>query len=447
MARKKVKVNTFKFIPFSRKQMKLLTWWQDNSPVKDKFMMIADGSIRSGKTVVCALSFILYVMSHFNQQNAALCGKTVMSVRRNVLNVLKQMLPALGYEIIDHRNENYFEVIKGDIVNYVYLFGGKDEASQDLVQGLTLCSLFLDEVALMPESFYNQTTARLSIEGAKIWTSSNPNSPYHWFYRNVLKHLNEKDGLYVHFTLDDNPSLSDKIKDRYKTMYQGVWKKRFIEGKWSIADGLIYDMFDNKKNIIAPSDIPYDYAVDYRIGVDYGTGNATVFLLCIKTGEGKIYVCKEYYFAGRKEAQEQGDYDIQKTDLEYSYDMKEFIADSYIKTNKSYREIPIIVDPSASSFKLQLRKLHFKTKNAINDVIDGIRTVATYFSKGDLIISSECENLLREIHTYIWDEKAQMRGIDAPVKVNDHCVDALRYAVMNLRDKENIGRVALNVGI
>ena len=180
--------------------------------------------------------------------------------------------------------------------------------------------------------------------------------------------------------------------------------------KWVVANGLIYDMFSKSNNVVEPEEIPYESATDWCIGVDYGTGNATVFLLCMKTATGKSYVCKEYYFAGRKEAQEQNDYEAQKTDLEFAEDMREFIADNYNLTDKTQRQIDILVDPAASSFKLQLRRFHMRAKNAKNEVLDGIRTVATYMGEGDLKISSECTHLLNEIHTYMWDEKAQAKG-------------------------------------
>ena len=188
------KINAFEFKPFSDRQLKLLAGWQDDSPINERFICVADGAIRSGKSVVCVLSFILYVMTHFNQQQAAIAGKTVMSVRRNIVNPLKQILLTIGYELIEHRSENYLEIIDGETTNFVYLFGGRDESSQDLVQGLTLCAVFLDEVALMPESFYNQITARTSISKAKLWTSSNPSSTYHWFYTKVQKTLSELHG-------------------------------------------------------------------------------------------------------------------------------------------------------------------------------------------------------------------------------------------------------------
>ena len=198
-------------------------------------LYLTDDFIVTHNTIACITSFILYVMTNYNYMNAAVSGKTVLSLRRNIVQPLKQIAKTLNMEIIDHRSENYLEVIKGDVSNYLYLFGGKDEASQDLVQGLTLCSCFLDEVALMPESFYNQITARLSVEGAKVWTTSNPSNPQHWFYKNVICKLEDMNGLYVHFTMDDNPSLSDDVKERYKSMYSGVWAKRFIEGLVTLA--------------------------------------------------------------------------------------------------------------------------------------------------------------------------------------------------------------------
>lgn len=424
MANKKdTKVTGFQFTEFSKKQLKVLTWGAEDSPTKGRFMLVADGSVRSGKTVICSLSFILHTMSNFNGMNFAICGKSSGAVRRNVINVLKQMLLSLGYTYVDHRADNYLEVSKGNVFNLYHIFGAKDESSADLIQGLTLAGVYFDEIALLPESFFNQATARLSVEGAKVYCCCNPASPYHWFYQKVLKHLKEKNGTYVHFTMDDNLSLSQEVKDRYKTLYSGVFKKRFIEGKWVTADGLIYDMFDDKENIISPDEIPYEKAKKWCIGVDYGTGNATCFLLGFKDSEGNIYICKEYYFEGRKEAQANGDYDCQKTDLEFTEDMRQFIADNQQHTGLTYRNIDIMVDPAAASFKLQLRRYHMKSKNADNNVINGIRTMATFIGSRNFFVSSECSNLIKEIHTYSWDEKAQAHGEDKPIKRFDHaCV-------------------------
>lgn len=173
------KGQTFHFSPFSRKQKQVLTWWCKDSPVHDKDGIIADGAIRSGKTVSMSLSFAMWAMSTFNGQNFAMCGKTIGSFRRNVLFWLKLMLKSRGYSVIDRRADNLIIIRKGDTENYFYIFGGKDERSQDLIQGITLAGVFFDEVALMPESFVNQATGRCSVEGSKFWFNCNPDGPYH----------------------------------------------------------------------------------------------------------------------------------------------------------------------------------------------------------------------------------------------------------------------------
>lgn len=224
--------------------------------------------------------------------------------------------------------------------------------------------------------------------------------------------------------MDDNLSLSDNVKQRYAKMYSGVFAKRYIEGKWVVADGLIYDMF-KKEHIIEPEEIPYDDIHNWCIGVDYGTGNATVFLLMGKDSNGIIYICKEYYFAGRQEAQKENNYDAQKTDGEFTSDMKDFINENYNLTGKVYRSglngMQIVVDPAAASFILEMRRKRLSVKRADNSVLDGIRTVATYMGEDRLRISTECTNTLREIHSYSWDSKAQLHGDDRPTKKDDHC--------------------------
>ena len=228
----------FKFKPFSEKQLKILTWWMPSSPVHELDGIIADGAIRSGKTLSMSLSFVIWAMDIFNGQNLGMCGKTIGSFRRNVLFWLKLMLRSRGYGVVDHRADNLLMVSKRGVANYFYIFGGKDERSQDLIQGITLAGLLVDEVALMPESFINQATGRCSVEGSKFWFNCNPEGPFHWFKTNWIDKADEKGLLYLHFTMDDNLSLSEKIKARYRSLYSGVFYKRYILGLWVIAEGL-----------------------------------------------------------------------------------------------------------------------------------------------------------------------------------------------------------------
>lgn len=432
------KGQTFHFSPFSRKQKQVLTWWCKDSPVHDKDGIIADGAIRSGKTVSMSLSFAMWAMSTFNGQNFAMCGKNIGSFRRNVLFWLKLMLKSRGYSVIDRRADNLIIIRKGDTENYFYIFGGKDERSQDLIQGITLAGVFFDEVALMPESFVNQATGRCSVEGSKFWFNCNPDGPYHWFKVNWIdkstgylgkerveqirkkaaeegKDPGLKEILYLHFTMDDNLSLSEEIKARYRSMYIGVFFKRYILGLWAAAEGVIYDMFDPEKHVKNIKEFFQILVNGNRyVSCDYGTQNATVFLLWNKGIDGKWYCIREYYYSGRDKGK-------QKTDAEYADDLKKWLDGTRIKA--------MIVDPSAASFIAELRKRGYKVIKANNDVLDGIRLVGMLLNLEMLIFSSSCTETIKEFASYIWDEKAAEHGEDKPVKQHDHGCDAVRYFV------------------
>ncbi len=393
------KGQTFHFSPFSRKQKQVLTWWCKDSPVHDKDGIIADGAIRSGKTVSMSLSFAMWAMSTFNGQNFAMCGKTIGSFRRNVLFWLKLMLKSRGYSVIDRRADNLIIIRKGDTENYFYIFGGKDERSQERIQGIPLAGVFFDEVALMPESFVNQATGRCSVEGSKFWFNCNPDGPYHWFkvkwidkstgylgkerVEQIRKKAAEegkdpglKEILYLHFTMDDNLSLSEEIKARYRSMYIGVFFKRYILGLWAAAEGVIYDMFDPEKHVKNIKEFFQILVNGNRyVSCDYGTQNATVFLLWNKGIDGKWYCIREYYYSGRDKGK-------QKTDAEYADDLKKWLDGTRIKA--------MIVDPSAASFIAELRKRGYKVIKANNDVLDGIRLVGMLLNLEMLIFSSSC---------------------------------------------------------
>ncbi|CUN12333.1 phage terminase%2C large subunit%2C PBSX family [Turicibacter sanguinis] len=398
----------FKFQPFSKKQKKILTWWMPNSPMQDKDGIIADGAIRSGKTVSMSLSYVLWAMESFDGQNFGMCGKTIGSFRRNVLFWLKLMLVSRGYRVTDQRADNLLVVQRGDVVNYFYIFGGKDERSQDLIQGITLAGCFFDEVALMPQSFVNQATGRCSVDGSKYWFNCNPDGPFHWFKMEWIDKKVDKNILYLHFTMDDNLSLSERVKERYRKMYSGVFYERYILGKWKVAEGVIYSMFDTAKHL---KEIVDDLKGEYYVSIDYGTQNATVFLLWLKTKE-MSYCLKEYYYSGREEG-------IQKTDSEFADDLEDF--------TKDYKIRRVIVDPSAASFIAELKKRKFNIKKAKNDVLDGIRFTASLLSECKIFFSKKCTNTIKEFNSYVWDEKAANRGEDKPVKENDHAMDAVRY--------------------
>ena len=406
----------FKFKPFSRKQVKALNWWMDDSPVADADGIICDGAIRSGKTLCMSLSFCLWAMNSFDRENFAICGKTVGSCRRNVLFWLKIMLGSDGWLCTEKRNENLLIISKGNRENYFYIFGGKDERSQDLIQGITLAGVFLDEVALMPESFVNQATGRCSVDGSKLWFNCNPEFPSHWFKTGWIDKADEKGLLYLRFVMDDNLSLSETIKARYRRMYTGVWYDRYILGLWVLAQGLIYPNFQEAIEEPPVEDMskPETMPTQYGLSIDYGTQNAFAAILWAKYGT-VWWAIKEYYYSGR-------DSGVQKTDAEYGDDLDAFI-DGIAEESK----IETVIDPSAASFIALLRKKsRYKVRPADNAVLDGIRETATAMHEGRIKFSPALVYWRREIEGYIWDEKADD---DHPVKVNDHAMDATRYWV------------------
>jgi PBSX family phage terminase large subunit len=406
MRRARLKQNAFEFKPFSVKQKKVLTWWCKDSPVKDKDGIVADGAIRSGKTLCMSLSFVLWAMSTFNQQNLGMAGKTIGSFRRNVLFWLKLMLKSRKYHVIDHRTDNMIEVSKNGVTNYFYIFGGKDERSQDLIQGITLAGMFFDEVALMPESFVNQATGRCSVDESKYWFNCNPDNPRHWFKLNWIDKAKEKNLVYLHFTMDDNLSLSPKIKQRYWSMYVGVFFKRFIEGIWCVADGLVYSMFDEDKHVIH-GECPYSPM--HHVSIDYGTVNP--FSAGMWGFDGKRAIReRELYYNGREKG-------VRLDDETYYQKLKELIGDTPIEY--------IIIDPSAASF-IEVIKKHgeYMVKGAKNDVLDGIRVTTTFLNTGRLFVHESCTNTIEEFGLYSWDEES---GDDKVIKENDHAMDDTRY--------------------
>lgn len=401
-----VRRHTYEFKPFSRKQKQVLTWWCPDSPVKDKDGIICDGAIRSGKTLCMSLSYVLWAMTTFDKMNLGMAGKTIGSFRRNVLTELVVMLRSFGYAVRDHRADNYLEVSRGKRTNYFYVFGGKDESSQYLIQGITLAGMFFDEVALMPESFVNQATGRCSVAGSKFWFNCNPDNPRHWFKLNWVDKLEEKNMLHLHFTMDDNLSLAEEIKERYRTRFTGVFYKRYILGLWCVADGLVYSMFDESRHIIRGA---CPVSSMHIVSVDYGTVNPFSVGLWGFDGTRAIRE-REIYYNGRERGE-------RKDDEAYYQMMDEMIGELPVEC--------IIVDPSAASF-IETIKKHGKylVKGANNDVLDGIRITTTFLNSGRILIHESCENTIEEFGLYSWDEES---GEDKVIKENDHAMDDIRY--------------------
>lgn len=395
-----------KFKPFSKKQLTVLNWWCEASAYKDRNGLICDGAVRSGKTLCMSLSFIFWAFYRFSDTSFAMCGKTISSLRRNVVTPIIPLLNSLGFTVNEKLSRNLIEIEKDSITNRFYIFGGRDESSASLIQGMTLGGVLFDEVALMPRSFVEQALARCSLEGSKFWFNCNPEHPFHWFYNEWIKKSDEKNMLYLHFSMNDNPSLSPEIKCRYENLYTGAFYERFIEGKWVAADGLVYPMFSKESNVKTS-----DSFSEYYLSCDYGTVNPFSLGLWGK-GDDAWYRIDEYYHSSR-------DRGVQLTDEEYYTHLKELVGDRTITA--------LIVDPSAASF-IETVKRHneFTVIKAQNDVLTGINRVCQALKNREIFISPDCTDTLREFAIYRWDNDIKR---DAPKKENDHAMDDIRYFV------------------
>ena len=391
---------------FGEKQLYTLTWWSD-AAMHDYDAIICDGSIRAGKTMTMAVSFILWAFTAFDKQVFAICGKTIESVRRNIVTHLPQWLDGI-VRIQERRSENLLIISFAGKTNRFYLFGGKDEGSAALIQGMTLAGVMFDEVALMPRSFVEQALARCSVERSKFWFNCNPDTPEHWFYREWIQKHKKKNALYLHFTMKDNKSLSEKVKKRYENMYSGVFYDRFIRGLWVVAEGLVYDFFQSKKETIIKTVDMNDYN-EFYVSIDYGTINPCSMGLWGVNSEGAARI-RESYFDSRKEGR-------QRTDEEHYQALVELVEDLSIAR--------VVVDPSAASFIECIRRHgEFRVKPAINSVIDGIRITSSLLNAGMIRIDPSCKDCIHEFGLYRWDEK---KTADTVLKENDHAMDEVRY--------------------
>lgn len=397
------------YVNFSDKQLKAMNWWLSDTRGKSNGI-VADGAVRSGKTLSLSLSFILWSCNKFANQNFAICGRTIQSCMRNVVTPLLSVLEPEGYKVKINGSQNWLEVTTGEVTNRYYIFGGENESSQYLIQGITLAGILFDEVALMTESFVNQALARCSVSGAKFWFNCNPDNPNHWFYTKFIEKKDEVRLEYLHFTMDDNPSLTEDVKERYRLMYSASpsFYSRYIEGLWTASIGAVYSLFDKSVHVVETENRPY---TEYQISIDYGTRNPFSMGLW-GYYNGVWYRVKEYYYSAREKGK-------MKTDDEYYNDLEEFAKDLPIKK--------IIIDPSAASFiELIRRKGKYITRKAVNDVIEGIQSVALALQRGDIKINDCCKDSIREFSLYKWNEKANE---DQVIKENDHAMDDIRYFV------------------
>jgi len=361
------------------------------------------GAVRSGKTFSSIRKF-LDRLKHGVPGDAMIIGVNRGSIHRNVLS---HMYKTIGFPCPSPMS-NKTTLYGRDI----YFVGAPDVSAVTTIQGSTLAYAYVDEATCIPEPFWKMLETRLSVPGAQLFATCNPEGPAHWLKKEYLDRSHQHDLISWQFNLDDNPVLDEKYKTAIKNSFSGMWYKRYILGEWSLATGAIYDTYDELNEYSQDYPNPNYYIV----GIDYGTTNATAAVLCgisPKTWP-QVHVEAEYYYDSAKSGRA-------KTDAELVKDIKSFIG---------YKNISAIyLDPAAASFKIALRQADLPVIDANNDVLPGIKTVGKFIAGKNIAIHKGCSTLREHIQSYAWDPKAADKGEDKPIKKNDHILDALRYAI------------------
>lgn len=388
-----------------------------------------EGAVRSSKTISSIMVWLRYIRSG-PPGALAMIGKTERTLKRNIIDVIEQMV---GKKRCVYRAGAGEVTILGRLI---YVAGANDEKAVDKIKGLTLAGAYMDEVTTYPETFFRMVETRLSVEGAQWFGTTNPEGPNHYLKKEYLNrarlHLKRdgtlvetqaEDALDLHrfsFTLDDNPSLPAAYVASLRKSHQGLFFRRYILGEWCLAEGVIYDAFDEAKHVV---DLLPEMARWMCVGLDYGTVNPFAALLIGIGTDDRLYVASEYRHDSRIARR-------QLTDAQYSLGMRRWLASYEHRGTKGVVPSWVFVDPSAASFMTQLWSDGVPgVARADNDVKDGIRSVSTAFGEDILSIHRSCTGLLEELPAYVWDEKAQKKGEDKPLKVDDHSVDGLRYGL------------------
>lgn len=398
-------------MPISDKQKKVLAFSYTNNYQA----IICDGSIRAGKSSIMTIAFVDWAMREFNNTSFAICGKTVRSAERNIV------MPYIALTYVKEKYSVKYNVSScrmtvsyGYKTNTFHLFGGNDNSSYMLIQGITLAGVLLDEVALMAQSFVEEAIGRcLTYPNRRYWFNCNPDSPEHWFYKEWIMQTKKHKAMHLHFLMTDNPALTEETIRQAQKDFSGVFYDRKVLGKWVIAEGLIYPMFDRNVHVIGDDKLPK--SGEYFVSIDYGIQNPfSAGLWCLS---GNIaYRIREYYHDGREKGQ--------RTDEEH--------ADAVIDLTKGLFVRYFVVDPSASSFIACMRRRRLSIALADNKVIPGISNVASALKQNRIYYHESCKDIIREKGLYSWDEKARE---DRPIKESDHACDDERYFVRTILRK------------
>jgi PBSX family phage terminase large subunit len=386
---------------------------------------IWEGAVRSGKTVASLLRWLMFVANAPAGGELLMIGRTRETIHRNLFVVLQN--PDLFGELSEQVKYTPGAPMATILGRRVHVIGANDIAAETKIRGLTVAGAYVDEITILPRVFWDQLIARMSVVGAKLFGTTNPDSPSHWLKADWLG-KNDPSIRSWHFTLDDNKSLDPEYVAHLKRMYVGLWYRRFILGQWVVAEGAIYDMWDPQVHVVANVPIITDWLT---CAVDYGTTNPFHAVMIGIGVDSRLYVTREYRYDSRAERR-------QLTDVDYSRRLRQWMRTVPIPGTAIGGVTPqyVVIDPSATSFRVQLHQDGVSSWPADNTVVDGIRLVASLLGaspRPKLLIHRSCKYLIDELPAYSWDEKYQLKGEDKPIKVNDHGCDALRYGLFTTR--------------
>ena len=372
------------------------------------------GAVRSGKTIASLIAFLIGVATAPDTGLILIVGRTLQTIERNILDPLQDW-GLFGFVAgqIHHTRGATTAVVLG---RTVHLIGASDARAEGRIRGATVYLAYVDEATLVPESFWNQLLARLSVPGARLLATTNPDSPAHWLRKKFLLRADELNLATWHFTLDDNPGLDPAYVASLKAEYVGLWYKRFIQGLWVMADGAIYEAFDEDRHVVKTLPAMRRYLA---AAIDYGTTNPTHAVMLALGDDARLYVTSEWRYDSRVQLGS-------LSPVEYSKRIRAWMTGQPAPTW-------VIVDPAAADFRQQLKDDGVPSKAGNNSVVEGIRTISSLFAVDKLRIHASCKGLLDEIPGYTWDPDKAEKGEDAPIKVEDHGLDALRYGIYTTR--------------
>lgn len=382
------------------------------------------GAIRSGKTFASILAFLLAVVTAPSSGLIVIVGRTLDTIGRNVMEPLTDD-GVMGRAISKHIKWTPGAGTAVILGRTVHLIGANDKRAEGKIRGSTVCLVYMDEATLIPAEFFKQMLGRMSTRGARMFATTNPDNPAHWLKKEFINRSGELNLAHWQFGLADNPSLDPQYVADLKAEHTGLWYRRFILGNWVQSEGAIYDSWDEQRHVV---DVLPQISRWLSVGIDYGTTNPFSALVLGLGIDRRLYLTGEWRWDSRAQKR-------QMTDVEYSSNVRQFLQQHPIPGSKLRGVAPEwwVIDPSAASLRVQLYEDGITSRMADNEVKSGINTLSSLIKTDRFKVHRSCRGFIDEVPGYAWDDKASVKGLDAPIKADDHSLDAARYAVYTTR--------------